>query len=358
MRKMATIALALIIALAALTACDQEKPRLLDVRVTSEGIITGTVQHGDHDNDRILVYLNDDIPFLDEGNINTPQWRFADGSGKLYIDLSGKSANSVTLFLVPENLDFTDKNKVTQNCHDKITLELTASPGGGGGAGDGNGGDEGEGGGAGDGNGGDEGDGDGRGDGGGDGEGEGGDEGDGDGGGDGDEESDAFYMFADDSAELSANRHMDYAYMPTGDGSISMLERSTSYRYAGEESTMFSYTPKSASHWGGVALLWKPGEWHVDPGENGPEPGVYHWCTFMIRGGNGLGNLDVYIEGNTGGQQLQTITLTDEWQEVSFEIPESWAYVDVPFAWSANASDLDSGVETLEFYLDDLKYIK
>ncbi len=332
MKRTATIALALILALLAATACESARPSFLEAFVSPDGKIAGTVQNGDPAKHKLLVYINDAEPPYRDAN-NAPFRSFDESSGIFSIDIQGISANSAALYLVPGNVDFSSIKNVVDKSYDKRSLVLTPmlapeatpepgpmpeptptqepaaeptfeptpepTP-----------------------------------------------------------ELDEFYMFEDDSDSLSANRHMDYGYMPTAGGGIAMDENNASYAYSGEESIRFSFTPTNTHSWGGVALLWMPGEWDVDPGENGPDPAIYRWCTFKIRGGEGLGDVKVYIEGDDGSQSLETIILTDEWQEVRLPVEAGWSYVKTPFAWVANQNDPDERGGMLEFYLDDLKYTR
>ncbi len=165
-----------------------------------------------------------------------------------------------------------------------------------------------------------------------------------------------FRMFKDDSTILTADRYADFGYMGSYSGSVKVDAHDEDEAYAGDESMMFSYTPKSSNHWAGAVLLWKKGDWKYDPGTKGPNVNKYKECSFRVKGTGGW--VKLYIEGDNGEQSTTTLYLEDEWQEVVLPVREGWKYVRIPFGWACNQSDVDDSEDTIQFYIDALQYIQ
>ena len=165
-----------------------------------------------------------------------------------------------------------------------------------------------------------------------------------------------YFLLADDGA--AQDIYGDIAYMGSdsngNDGSMSVSINDTSQKMIGESSMRFSYTPKSESHWAGMALLFSENAWLSDPGDKGPDLKRYTRFSFWVKGHGG--KVKFFIECDGGAQDAAIVTVTDEWQKVTLNIDKSWGFCNIPFGWACNESNPDTDGGTIEFWCDGMQF--
>ncbi|MCL1808382.1 MAG: hypothetical protein FWG42_01275 [Clostridiales bacterium] len=164
-----------------------------------------------------------------------------------------------------------------------------------------------------------------------------------------------FIMCEDDGAPENAFQDMALMGMSSNgnDGSISMNNADKGVKAkVGSASLKFTYMPVNpAEHWSGVALLWEPGIWNA----RGPDLKEYSQLTFWVYGSGG--QVKFFLEGN-GDNKKQTakvVTLKEEWQKVALSTG-NWDYINIPFGWTCNQSDLLAAGNPVTFWVDGLQF--
>lgn len=164
-----------------------------------------------------------------------------------------------------------------------------------------------------------------------------------------------FIMCEDDGAPENAFQDMALMGMSSNgnDGSISMNNADKGVKAkVGSTSIKFTYMPVTpAEHWSGVALLWEPEIWNA----RGPDLKEYSQLTFWVYGSGG--QVKFFLEGN-GDNKKQTakvVALKEEWQKVALSTG-NWDYINIPFGWTCNQSDLLGAGGPITFWVDGLQF--
>ena len=165
-----------------------------------------------------------------------------------------------------------------------------------------------------------------------------------------------FIMFYDDGAPEDAFGDIVYMGMYSGgdDGSVNVAQNDETEKITGESSIGFTYAAPGGSHWAGVMLLFAPGAYIDDPGENGPDLSIYSKLTFFVKGGGG--DVKFFVECDGGFQNTIYVSPDGEWRKITLDLDEDWTYCNIPFGWACNERDVGEPGGVIRFWVDAIKF--